>query len=179
MDGGSWQAAVQGVAKSRTWLNNFTFTFHFHALEKKMATHSSVVAWRIPAMGEPGGLPSMGSHRVGHDWSDLAASPSHSIVFLYFFALITEEGFLISPCYSLELCIQFGLSFPFFLACFSSFLSYLKSLIRPPLCLLAFLFLWDGFGHHLLYNVMNLHHCSSGTLSTRSNPLNLFVISTV
>ena len=58
---------------SRTWLNNFTFTFHFHALEKEMATHSSVLAWRIPGMGEPGGLPSMGSHRVGHDWSDLAA----------------------------------------------------------------------------------------------------------
>ena len=61
------------VAKSQTWLNDFTFTFHFHALEKEMATHSSVLAWRIPGMGKPGGLPSMGSHRVGHDWSDLAA----------------------------------------------------------------------------------------------------------
>ena len=60
--------------KSRTWLNDFTFTFHFHALEKEMATHSSILAWRIPGMGEPGGLPSMGSHRVGHDWSDLAAA---------------------------------------------------------------------------------------------------------
>ena len=56
------------------WLSNFTFTFHFHALEKEMATHSSVLAWRIPGMAEPGGLPSMGSHRVGHDWSDLAAA---------------------------------------------------------------------------------------------------------
>ena len=56
-----------GVAKSRTRLSNFTFTFHFHALEKEMATHSSVLAWRIPGMGEPGGLPPMGSHRVGHD----------------------------------------------------------------------------------------------------------------
>ena len=67
MDGGAWWAAVHGVAKSRTRLSNFTFPFHFHALEKKMATHSSVLAWRIPGMGEPGGLPSMGSHRVGHD----------------------------------------------------------------------------------------------------------------
>ena len=63
-----------GVAKSRTQLSDFTFTFHFSALEKEMATHSSVLAWRIPGMGEPGGLPSMGSHRVGHDWSDLAAA---------------------------------------------------------------------------------------------------------
>ena len=67
MDGGAWWAAVHGVAKSRTRLSDFTFTFHFHALEKEMATHSSVLAWRIPGMGEPGGLPSMGSHRVGHD----------------------------------------------------------------------------------------------------------------
>ena len=58
---------VHGVAKSRTWLSNFTFTFHFHALEKEMATHSSVLAWRIPRTGEPGGLPSMGSHKVRHD----------------------------------------------------------------------------------------------------------------
>ena len=74
MDGGAWLAAVHGVAKSRTRLNNFTFTFYFHALEKEMATHSSVLACRIPGTGEPGGLPSMGSHRVGHDWSDLAAT---------------------------------------------------------------------------------------------------------
>ena len=74
MDGRAWKAAVLGVAKSRTRLSNFTFTFHFHALEKEMATHSSVLAWRIPGTGETGGLPSMGSHRVGHDWSDLAAA---------------------------------------------------------------------------------------------------------
>ena len=67
MDGGALWAAVHGVAKSRTRLSNFTFTFHFHALEKEMATHSSVLAWRIPGTGKPGGLPSMGSHRVGHD----------------------------------------------------------------------------------------------------------------
>ena len=69
-----WWAPVHGVAKSRTRLSDFTFTFHFHALEKEMATHSSVLAWRIPGTVEPGGLPSMGSHRVGHDWSDLAAA---------------------------------------------------------------------------------------------------------
>ena len=67
MYGGAWWATVHGVAKSRTQLSDFTFTFHFHALEKEMATYSSVLAWRIPGMGEPGGLPSMGSHRVGHD----------------------------------------------------------------------------------------------------------------
>ena len=67
MDGGDWEAAVHGVSKSRTRLSDFTLTFHFHALEKGMATHSSVLAWRILGTGEPGGLPSMGSHRVGHD----------------------------------------------------------------------------------------------------------------
>ena len=67
MDGGAWWAAVHGIAKSRTRLSDFTFSFHFHALEKEMATHSSVLAWRIPGTGEPGGLPSMGLHRVGHD----------------------------------------------------------------------------------------------------------------
>ena len=67
MDGGAWQASDHRVGKSRTRLSNFTFTFPFHALEKEMATHSSVLAWRIPGMGEPGGPPSTGSHRVGHD----------------------------------------------------------------------------------------------------------------
>ena len=67
MDGGACWAAVHGVAKSRARLSDFPFTFHFQALEKEMATHSSVLAWRIPGMGEPGGLPSMGSHRVGHN----------------------------------------------------------------------------------------------------------------
>ena len=74
MDRGAWWAAVHGIAKSRTPLRDFTFTFHFHALEKEMATHSSVLAWRIPGTEDPSGLLSMGSHRVGHDWSDLAAA---------------------------------------------------------------------------------------------------------
>ena len=67
MEGGALWAAVHRVARSRTRLSGFTFTFHFHALEKEMATHSSVLAWRIPGTGAPGGLPSVGSHRVGHD----------------------------------------------------------------------------------------------------------------
>ena len=82
MDGGAWWAAVHGVTKSRTWLSDFPFTFHFHALEKEMATHSSVLAWRIPGTGEPGGLPSMGSHRVRHNWSDLAAAAA-LVSFIY------------------------------------------------------------------------------------------------
>ena len=74
MGGGDWWAAVHGVAKSRTRLSDFTFTFHFHASEKEMATRSSVLAWRIQGRGEPGGLLSMGSHRLRHDRGDLAAA---------------------------------------------------------------------------------------------------------
>ena len=80
MDGGAWWAAVHGVEKSRTRLSDFIFPFHFHALEKEMATYSSVLAWRIPGTGEPGGLPSVGSHRVGHGWSDSAAAAGAVIV---------------------------------------------------------------------------------------------------
>ena len=95
MDGGTWWAVVHGVAKSRTWLSDFTFTFHFYALKKEMAAHSSVLAWRIPGTGEPGGLPSMGSHRVGHDWSDLAAAAYiHEIWFvvLLFVVCLPSRG---------------------------------------------------------------------------------------
>ena len=74
MDGGAWKASVHGVAEGQTLLSDFTFPFHFHALEKEMATHSSTLSWKIPGTVEPGVLPSMGSHRVRHDWSDLAAA---------------------------------------------------------------------------------------------------------
>ena len=98
MDGGAWWAAIHGVATSGTWLSDFSFTFHFHALEEEVATHSSVLAWRIPGTGEPGELPSMGSHRVGHDWSDLAAAA----------AALTLWGFSLSSLYpgfiKLETC---------------------------------------------------------------------------
>ena len=90
MNRGAWCTAVQGVAKSRTRLSDFTFTFHFHALEKEMATHSSVLAW-IPETGKPGGLPSMGSHRVGHDWSDLAVAAAE-----IFQAVFLADGYLAS-----------------------------------------------------------------------------------
>ena len=86
MDGGAWKAEVHGVAEGRTRLSHFTFTFHFHTLEKEMATHSSVLAWRIPGMGDPGGLPSLGLHRVRHDWSDLAAA----VIFFYYFQQILK-----------------------------------------------------------------------------------------
>ena len=78
MDGGAWWATVHGVAKSRTRLSDFTFIFHSHALEKEMATHFSVPALRIPGTGKPGGLPSMGPLRVGHNWSDLAVAVAES-----------------------------------------------------------------------------------------------------
>ena len=80
----AWRAAVHGVAEGRTRLSDFTFTFHFHTLEKEMATHSSVLVWRIPGTGEPGGLPSMGSHRVGHDWSYLAAAANKLTLFCFY-----------------------------------------------------------------------------------------------
>ena len=79
MDGGAWWAAAHGVVQSRTWLSDFTFTFHFQALGKEMAAHSSVLVWRIPGMGEPGGLLSMGSYRVRHDGSNLAAAAAAEI----------------------------------------------------------------------------------------------------
>ena len=79
MDGGAWWATVHGVTKSGTQLSDFTFSFHCHALEKEMATHSSVLAWRIPGTGEPGGQLSIGSHRVGQDCSDLAAAAAAAV----------------------------------------------------------------------------------------------------
>ena len=94
MDGAAWWASVHGVAEGWTRLNDFTSTFHFHALEKKMATHSSVLAWRILGTGEPGGLgpQSMGSHRVGHDWSDLAAAA----------AVLLDQSFTLTTSFNLN-----------------------------------------------------------------------------
>ena len=113
------------------------------------------------------------------NFSEEISSLSHSIIFLYFFAMITEKGFLISPCYSLELCILLGISFLFSFAFhFSSFLSYLKGLLGQPFCLFAFIFLGDGFDHCLLYDIRNLPP-QFFKQSIRSNPLNLFVTSTV
>ena len=92
MGRGAWWAAVHGVVKSRTRLSNFTFTFHFHALEKEMATHFSILAWRIPGTGEPGGLPSMGSHRVGHYSSDLAAAAAAAMYMLGFLVVLVVKN---------------------------------------------------------------------------------------
>ena len=95
IDWEAWQGAVHGVAKSWTRLSDFTFTLHFHTLEKEIATHSSVLAWRIPGMGKPGGLPSMGSYRVGHDWHNLATAAYNSnaklVGLVYFFPLFPYE----------------------------------------------------------------------------------------
>ena len=91
MDGGAWWAAVQGVTERWTWLSNFTFTFHFNALEKETAIHSSVLAWRIPGTAEPGGLPSTGSHRVGHDWSDLAVAAAETYRIIWPLSKIRER----------------------------------------------------------------------------------------
>ena len=116
MDGGAWWAAVHGIVKSQTQLSDFTFTFHFHALEKEMATHSSALTWRILGTGEPGGLPSLGSHRVGHDWSGLvataaAAAPqfrsggaSLKLLISHYFVVYSFHSF------SLKLCLTFLLT---------------------------------------------------------------------
>ena len=111
MDGGPWLAAVHGVAKSRTQLSDFTFTFHFHALEKEMATHSGVLAWRIPGTAEPGGLPSMGLHRAGHDWSDLAAAAAMTKLSIFIHeCLITIDLFSLVNCF---LVLDFWVSYMF------------------------------------------------------------------
>ena len=109
MDRGAWLAAVHGVAKSRTWPSDFTFIFHLHALEKEMATHSSVLAWRIPGTGEPGGLPSTGLHRVRHDWSNLAA-----VAAAYFKCILPLHSGLQSCCWKAKCGIM---RIPLYLIC--------------------------------------------------------------
>ena len=129
-----------------------------------MSAHSSVLAWRISGTGEPGGLPSMGSHRVGHDWSDLAAAAAS-----YFFALITEEGFLISPCCSLELYIQMGMSFLFSFD-FSFFSAICKASSDNHFVVLHFFVLGLALIPASCTMSWTSVHSSSCSLSTRSNP---------
>ena len=130
MDGGAWWAAVPGVTKSHTRLSDFSFTFHFHALEKEMATHSRVLAWRIPGTVEPGGLPSMGSHRVGHDWSNLAAAAAavliHPIPVWSHWRRNWERTYTVGSCKPLE---NTPLSQSFFCLClfFCGGASYLET----------------------------------------------------
>ena len=98
MDGGAWWATVYGVAKSWTWLSDFTFTLHFHALEKEMATHSSTLAWKIPWTEEPGGLQSMGSQRVRHDWATSLYSLFSGTIDWFQIGKGLRQGCLSSPC---------------------------------------------------------------------------------
>ena len=132
MDRGAWWAAVNGVAKSRTRLSDFPFTFHFHASEKEMATHSSVLAWRIPGTGEPGGLPSLGSNRVRHDWSDLAAAAA-VLNCLFFFRMFSSFSFIFN-----WVLISFSLF------CHSSFAWVLTLVLLGCSFLLRFVFLGEG-----------------------------------
>ena len=164
-------------------------------LEKAMATHSSTLAWKIPWTEERRRLQSMGWQRIGHDWAtslslcmkcslgisnflEEISSLSHSVVFLDVIALVAEEGFLISPCYSLEPCIQMGISFLFCFAFhFLLFTTICKASSDSHFAFLHFFFL----GMVLIPVSCTMSwtpiHSSSGTLSIRSNPLNLFVSS--
>ena len=182
MDGGAWWAAVHAVAKRRTRLSDFTFTFHFHSLEKEMATHSSVLAWRIPRMGEPGRLLSLGLHRVGQDWSDLAAAAAFPILL---FSSISLHWSLRKAFLSL-LAILWNSAFRWLYLSFSPLL--FTSLLFTAICKassdshFAFLhFFFLGMVLIPVYCTMSqtFVHSSSGSLSIRSNLLNLFVTSTV
>ena len=132
MDGGAWWAAVHGVAGGRTRLSDFTFTFHFHALDKEMATHSSILAWRIPGTGEPGGLPSMGWHRVGHDWSNLAAAAAALVTLICLVALSEVPPFLNSRI----------LSFTYLFIAQTSWRSNTLSMLRAAIITYISWYLW-------------------------------------
>ena len=164
MDRGAWWTAVHGVVKSWTRLSDFTFTFHFQALEKEMATHSSVLAWRIPGMGEPGGLPSMGSHRVEHDWSDLAAAAGYQFFLSWIvpFVLYLKSHFhtqghlrfllwLTSVVSYMVLCLTFRSSMIHFE------LIFVMS-VRSVSGLIFFFPCGCQFQHHLL-KIQSLLHC--------------------
>ena len=110
MDGGAWKAAVHGLDAMRVGHDgaaSLSFTFHFHALEREMATHSSTLAWRIPGTGEPGGLPSMGSHRVGYDWSDLAAAAAAVEVMEVQWSSFKPQKMMLWKCYT-QYASKFG-----------------------------------------------------------------------
>ena len=134
MGGGAWWAAVHGVVESRTRLSDFTFSFHFHALEKEIATHCSVLAWRIPGIGEPGGLLSMGSHRVEHDWSDLAAAAAAYLTYscledIYHYGsliLTFLQGRILIPL----VCVQLMISFVILILCLWTFSSFITFVLR-------------------------------------------------
>ena len=130
MNRGTWKAAVHGAVEGRTRLSDFTFTFHLHALEKEIATHSSVLDWRIPETGEPGGLPSMGSHRVGHDWSDLAATLLYSLIGSSNFLVVSLGLLFRGSCHpQIVLLLLFQSGFLLFL-----FILWLLWLKLPKLC---------------------------------------------
>ena len=145
MDGGAWWAAVHEVARSRTRLSDFTFTFHFHALEKEMANHASVFAWRIPRTGEPGGLPSMVLHRVRHNWSNLAAAPPPTNFISLNIFVVFASGFLFKNKSDTDLTPF--VPFPYFFLCFplrSEPVSQIRHLSFP--LTLVFLY-WTVFFH--------------------------------
>ena len=132
MDGGAWWAAVHGVMKSRTRLSDFPFTFHFHALEKKMEAYSSVLAWRISRTGEPGGLLSIGLHRVGHDWSDLATIMPMSSTPATTSKLLEIVSFVCNLLFP-EIMMKIKIMFSFFLLTIDKHvcMSYLEELRWP------------------------------------------------
>ena len=137
--------------KSWTWLSDFTFTFHFHALEEEMATHSSVLAWRIPGTGEPGGLPSLESHRVGNNWSDLAAAAAsiwclvHINIFWVTKGMVPQEDIKLRAreCLCFRKSYQLGLSVAFtFMFCWASFLMYPEHSASPHYLWMWLLVTW-------------------------------------